>query len=408
MKYDLLLAGVKEGELPEGQKPIYAAGYACLLLYAIAAHVSVGLSSVAMGGGAITLAVLLFVNRGRVNLAGQQALIIKIFFLFCFSVGVTSILSYNPAASLSGTVGMAGRFIPMFLAIFFLISERQVRWVLVALLSSVFIADLAAIIQLLKSEQTRGLVNNRIYFANQLLPMIILAVACYFDRRFSQHFRWASGLVAAITAGVLIFSLVRGVWMAALAVYLVFIIANKKLDRRLVVISGAIALAAFLCFWVNPELQARMKSITDLANRSNIERIYMWQSAWKMFADSPLFGLGFHQFAHFYTHGSPYLMPGAVYTGFAHPHNVFLTFLAETGLIGVTAFIVFYAAILAATLKNYYRAASGLSLVAFLAVAGFLLAGLTDNVFAMPTVMRLVALFIGISLSSATLGKQPE
>jgi O-antigen ligase len=408
MNYDWLLAGIKENEIPAKQKQIYAFGYAFLLLYALAAHVSVGVSSIAMGGGILTLVILLLAKRGRANLTAQQALISKFFFLFCFSVGITSILSHDPAASLAGAIGMAGRFTPMFLAMFFLKSSKQLKWVIAALLASVFIADIVAIIQLIKNEQTRGLVNNRIYFANQLLPMIILAVAFFCERSYSLHLRGAAVFIAVITAGVLIFSLVRGVWVAALAVYLVFILVNKKIDRRMIIQSGVLALAALACFWLNPELSARLKSITDLANRSNIERIYMWQSAWKMFADSPLYGLGFQQFGHYYMPGSSYLMPMAKYTSFAHAHNVFLTFLAETGLIGTAAFLGFFTAASATLYKNYRQEGNILSIAAFLAVAGFLLGGLTDNVFAMPTVMRLIALFIGIGVSKAALKRQAD
>lgn len=400
MIYKWLLAGTIEEDLPAKQRSIYATGFAFLLLYALASSTSVGLASVAMGGGALTILILLLVNRGQANFTKQQSTVSKTFLFFCFSIGLTSLFSYNPHASLSGTVGMAGRFIPMFLAMFFLKSKKQMQLIIFALLASALIADIAAFKQLFNNLQTHGLLNNRIYFANQLLPLLILAIVCFFDQQQSFLARSFLGLVTATTAGILIFSQVRGVWFAILAVYLVFLLLSQKCGKRLVIFSGIIGLITFLCFWLNPGLLDRLKSIADYNSAINIDRIYMWQSAWRMFMESPLFGLGFQQFKHFYTADYHYLMPLAK-PGFAHPHNVFMTFLAEAGLVGISAFLAYFATVLFLSYKNYRQADNRLAWVAFLATAGFLFGGLTDNVFAMLTVMRLIALFIGIGFSKA-------
>ena len=405
MKYDWLLAGAEERELTARQKPLFAAGYAFLLLYAIAAHVSIAIASIAIAGGVLTLIILLFSNRRRVSITRQQAITGKVFILFCLCVGLTTPFSNDPSASIIGTLGTVGRFMPMFLAMFFIISRKQIKWLVIALVASVLIADIAAIGHLLKGEQTKGFLNNRIYFANQLLPMVILSIACLFDRQYSITMRSFIGLAAVLTIGVFVFSMVRGAWVAAAAVYLIFILTNKRLNRKIVASSGVLGIAVITCFLIRPELLDRLKTIVT-ANAGSLERINMWFSAWKMFMDSPLFGLGYRQFGHYFTTDYHYLMPGTIYTGYAHPHNVFMTFLAETGLVGTIPFLCFFAVVLYYTYSNYYRANSIPSMVAFLATWGFLVGGLTDNVFAMPTVMRIIALLIGISLSNVVTEKQ--
>ncbi len=408
MIYGWLLSGT-EGtiELSATQKPFFAVGYAFLLLYAFSSHVSVGVSSIAIGGGMLTAVLLMVVTRGRIKITSQQATTSKIFIIFCVCVGITGFFSYNPYVSLAGTLGMAGRFVPMFLAMFFLISRQQLKWVVMALFASVLIADLAAITQLVNHQVTKGFVNNRIYFANQLLPMVILTAACLLDRQYSLGLRGLIGIIGITTLGVLLFSMVRGAWVAAFAVYIVFILFNKTYNKKIIVISGMLGIAILVCFLLNHDLLVRLQTILT-ANSGNLERINMWVSSWRMFLDSPLFGLGYRQFSHFFTADYHYLMPGTIYTGYAHPHNVFMTFLAETGLVGTIPFLCFFAVVLYYTYTNYYRANSMTALVAFLATCGFLVGGLTDNVFAMPTVMRIIALLIGMSLSNAAAENQLE
>jgi len=385
------------------QKLTEQIGYGFLFLYAIAAHISTAATSVATAGGALAILALLIINRGTVDLTDRQKILSKVFFFFCISISFTSLFSHNSLDSLWKTLGMAVRFTPMFMAIFFLKSKKQLQWIIVGLLVSVVIADFAAIRQLLNHEQTIGFVHNRIYFANQLLPMLILAIPCLFYGKYTVRVRYFIGFAALLTAGVLIFSQVRGVWLAGLATYLLFLTIYRRNDNKLIVFSCVAALVTALCFWINSDLLARLGSIGNMNDRSNIERIYMWQSAWRMFIEYPLVGLGFGQFQHFYTADSHYLMPMSKYSGFAHPHNVVMTFLAETGLVGVVAFCILFATILVNTLKKYFAKRDSLALVAFLSTAGFLFAGMTDNVFAMLTVFRMITLLIGMGFSEVTL-----
>ena len=385
------------------QKRIYEVGYAFLLIYAIAAHISTGLASIATAGGALAILVLLIINKGQVNLTDRQMILSKVFLFFCISVSFTSFFSHDPMDSLRQTLGMVVRFTPMFMAIFFLRSKKQVQWVIGALFLSVVIADGAAIQQLLNHEVTIGFVHNRIYFANQLLPMLILAIACIFYKKNTFIIRCLLGIITILTAGVLIFSEVRGVWLAGLATYLLFLLVWRKRDKKLIAFSCVVALMIALCFWINPELMARLRSIADMGFNANYERIYMWQSAWRMFVENPFVGLGFGQFQHFYTTDYHYLMPMSKEPGFAHPHNVLMTFLAETGFVGTMGFCSLFATILVITLKRYFETQDRLSLVTFLSTAGFLFAGMTDNVFAMLTVFRMISLLIGMGFSKVTL-----
>ena len=77
--------------------------------------------------------------------------------------------------------------------------------------------------------------------------------------------------------------------------------------------------------------------ITD-ANFAVMERVAHWQAALRMWNDHPLLGVGIGNYATAYAqYAGPYF-----YDALGHAHNVYLNFLAETGLLGLAAFLGFW------------------------------------------------------------------
>lgn len=79
-------------------------------------------------------------------------------------------------------------------------------------------------------------------------------------------------------------------------------------------------------------------SFASLYERSyDSERILLWISSWKMFLDYPIFGIGFGNWSEYYK--AAYISPLAKEPNLPHPHNLYLYLLAETGIVGFTAYL---------------------------------------------------------------------
>lgn len=162
-------------------------------------------------------------------------------------------------------------------------------------------------------------------------------------------------LVLAVLLAALLASWSRGAWLGFSASLVVMLIA---LPRRLVKgISIAIALAAlFLSLWFVGLLPRSVVSrlttaATDLITVSDVrgiefypwnyavvERIAHWQAAVSMAQAHPFIGVGLGNYA-------------AVYEDYrlinweeplGHAHNLYLNFLAETGVVGLVAYLAFW------------------------------------------------------------------
>jgi O-antigen ligase len=167
----------------------------------------------------------------------------------------------------------------------------------------------------------------------------------------------ALGVVALLLLAGIGLSWSRGSWMGA-AVAILAVIAFRS--RRAMLAVGAIALTlcmiilllgsarlpsavservvAFSGYLVGPDLSTT--EITD-QNFSVLERLAHWETGIRMFNSAPWLGLGIGNYDVAY----PRFALPHWYEPLGHAHNVYINFLAETGLLGTLAFLVLWASV---------------------------------------------------------------
>jgi len=162
------------------------------------------------------------------------------------------------------------------------------------------------------------------------LTAFALAIALYGQDR--RERRLASGF-AAITGAASVLSLSRAGWLALAAVVVIVALFHP---RRLLLI-GAPAVAAALLGLVVPGARERILVEFNLASRFNSVglRFSLWRSALDMLVHQPLFGGGL---AGFHTSLKPY-QERDYGEQQIYPHNLFLNFWSETGLVGLVGFL---------------------------------------------------------------------
>jgi O-antigen ligase len=94
-------------------------------------------------------------------------------------------------------------------------------------------------------------------------------------------------------------------------------------------------LSAFSGYFLGPD--AASTEITD-ENFSVLERLAHWQAGLRMFDSSPWIGLGIGNYGAAY----PRFALPHWYDPLGHAHNLYINFLAETGVLGALAFLAFW------------------------------------------------------------------
>jgi putative inorganic carbon (HCO3(-)) transporter len=203
--------------------------------------------------------------------------------------------------------------------------------------------------------------------------------------------RWQQTLLLAVAAtslalmGIaLVMSWSRGGWLGASAAVAFMLLISNRWGRMLflaIAIALALSLAAGGLGLLPPAILQRVTDALpyvagiDLrtvevndANWALIERMAHWQAGWQMFSASPWRGVGIGNYATVYP---LYALP-RWRDPLGHAHNYHLNIAAETGLIGLSAYLIFWLACFAYTLRVLSRVQGGVARGMAVAALGIL------------------------------------
>jgi O-antigen ligase len=185
-----------------------------------------------------------------------------------------------------------------------------------------------------------GSPNNLGLFLGRALP-ITAAVALLGQSRWR---RVLYALAAPIILVAIGFSFSRGAIFLGvpigLAVVLIFW-GGRRMVWALVGL-GVVGLAALIPLSNIP----RFADLLNPASGTSFFRVQLWRSAWAMFLDHPLLGVGLDNFL--YTYRGRYILPEAWQEpNLPHAHNILLDSLTRLGLLGLAAFTAIFASFFA-------------------------------------------------------------
>jgi O-antigen ligase len=200
-------------------------------------------------------------------------------------------------------------------------------------------------------------------FMGLLLPLA-LGLTLGLGRR-----RVAIGLLCSLVLGAaLVMSWSRGAWLgmiAALAVMAMFLPHRRAVGVALLLAVVLAGWAAWQAQLLPASLTARLADfgeytqvydvrgadITD-ANFAVLDRLAHWGVATDMLRDHPWLGVGLGNYEPVYPAYARLNWPFAL----GHAHNIYLNFAAETGVLGLAAYLVFWGTVFGATLALLRRA----------------------------------------------------
>ena len=140
-------------------------------------------------------------------------------------------------------------------------------------------------------------------------------------------------ILAVLLAGCLLWIHPRGALLGFLAGMALFLVVNWQRKRVLVGLVGAMLACLGFYLLLSP---SSFKALLTFSDVSSHERLFMWDTGWKMFVSQPVFGHGINTFMSNYQSYAPdhSALP-------AYAHNCFLQTMAEIGLVGFVAFLGF-------------------------------------------------------------------
>lgn len=157
-----------------------------------------------------------------------------------------------------------------------------------------------------------------------------------------------TGLILTMSQGAMIGLIVGEI--------LFFIFGDKRVKRNILILIllGLFILSIFLVrsLVIKDNLFSFFKTRIDPFYASKIQRIFIWKSAWNMFLDYPITGVGFGSFIKIYP---MYKIPEAIEENVYFAHNLPLNLLAETGILGFLGFSSMFIRFIFLGFKRYFR-----------------------------------------------------
>ena len=202
------------------------------------------------------------------------------------------------------------------------------------------------VISLLYQAIENGFMTGLCYHYSTMGMYMALGVVAFSDMLLLQKSTWIQKIgFFSMFLGLLLTGKRGPLLAVVLALLIVYLTTNKLLNRKKLfrVFAGLIFIFALImvAYYKIPQVQSTINRFivesSDINSFSSGRVDYFYVNAISMFLEKPLFGNGWRFFRHNIEHYSG----GIIGTNDAH--NIFLELLADTGIIGLTIFICFFA-----------------------------------------------------------------
>ncbi len=156
-----------------------------------------------------------------------------------------------------------------------------------------------------------------------------------------------SGLACVVPLAAVLFTFTRGAYVGILAALLLYVAVRRP--KGLLLLAPAL-LAVFLL--APPDIRQRIRSIGDLSDRTNVDRIAMARAGMRIVSDYPLFGLGPDMVKPYYP---LYRDPDAPRWSVPHLHNNLFQIAAASGVFAAGAYLAWIGLFLARAIVRLRR-----------------------------------------------------
>lgn len=290
------------------------------------------------------------------------------------------------------------RWLPFPIITLIIADFAQARKVMLSAIFGLSIGILALIYQgFMGAQRAAGFFGHQMTFAGYLCIFLPILLVCFAQKEILGKYRYASGAMFIFGCFALFFNGTRGAWIATAPVLLVIILYYMFQNKKYATIGLVFLVTLGVYLMNNDRFIKRVSSITNVTTyQSNTERLLMWNSAYCMFKDHPILGVGLGQYT--YSYQNKYISPKAKEPNLTHAHSNYMQMLAENGIVGFAGFISLVCYILISNLKDFLHSRCQYSLMIAGSTLALLLQGITEYNFGNSAVMKVYWMTLGCLL----------
>ena len=301
------------------------------------------------------------------------------FFIWIIGIGISDFVINN---NLKECLNVLQRIIPFILVGFFAIkSDNYFKYAWIAICASMLIISCDVIYNLFIQGHWRPVTmfNSPNRLGGFLILLLPFVYTGFVEYKSNIKLKILGAVTTLLGCASLIISGSRGAIIGfVISVLITLFIVNYnryKLKQLLCVAFAFITLLIIIIFvikFIFPQMVIRSY---------DMERIYLWISSINIFLDYPIFGVGKGNFNEVYING--YISTFAKESHLASPHNIFLQFMVERGIVATLPFIILLGVQIYILTKNLLRkngCVNYWTVSCLIAVLGMIIHGMFDTV----------------------------
>lgn len=288
------------------------------------------------------------------------------------------------------------RFMPFVVVLFLLNNYIDAKKVMLTAFAGITVTSVYAVYQgLAGMSRANGFYGHPMTLGGWLCIFLPLLLIEFFEKKLLKQYHWLAGLAFCICSAGLVFNATRGAWLAVAIVCGLLLIYYMLKSKRNVVIGALFIILISVVLVNNTKFMHRLDTIDDFDKyQSNTERILIWQSAWNMFKDHPILGVGLGQYTENYQ--KKYISPQAKEPNLTHAHNNFIQMLAENGIVGFGGFIIMFGYIILKNFIDWLKTKNVCALMITFSTICLLLQGFTEYNVGNSAVIKMYFLILGV------------
>lgn len=370
--------------------------FACLVLYSLTFFTTTPINFLVTAFILGIIKIVFYENKNFLEIHSKHLIFISLFILCTFitvCINTDASFSYYRSYYISPLVALL-------LPLLFSFTYKKII-TLLTLISLIFFLNACYInyqfIQNIIIERPDGFFNGYMLLCGMnLLILPILLTLSIHKNNLPKYIRIFFFVTILVNIPAIIFENTRIVWISLFIVFfiIIFLSINKKI--YLLLISSLLIITSYNIFQISPNSINRLQTISSTNSnvQPNYERILMWHSALNMFIEHPITGIGIGNYHKEYV--SHYRSPLSKEDTW-HPHNVLLSMLAQSGLIGTIGYLLLFIYLYYKSISNYIKDKNIIDLTFLSSLLAFSLNGLTDCNFVGHNLKELTYMFYFIT-----------
>ncbi len=337
----------------------------------------------------------------------KYSTILKLLGVLMLTVVVSSLLSGEPSYSLKVAADFyLYRIMPFFIIWFVTKTQRQLLILVLLIFASMVFNAFAAIGQFyIVDHYTVDFIDRFSGLIPYMAEATQLTVAVPLVAIAAVHYKKYRGILVfslLILIAAFFFNMTRGAWLSSLAVLIVLIFIYGKNIKPVIAVLAAFVCFGYLLYSNVPKIEARVNTIA-VYNIADTERMKLIHSAYNMWNDNKIFGIGFGRFKLDYK--EKYMLPDATEKHLEHAHNNFMHVLAETGVVGELAFLAFWGYLLFFAFKNWRLTKNPYAFFMLAIILAVHLHGLSEYTLGASRTIKFTYFALGIALTGLDEGR---